>query len=183
MNGGVHKLKFDAELVRQAKMGNEESFTQLYDMAAPFLYKLAVYTLGNPQDAEDVVSETFIEAYKGIGKLRDEAAFKPWITKILSIRCKRKIGDYVKNKNVYDIDDFLGLTEDDSDLSAEAGDRAVVAHAMGLLSYEEREIVLLSVLQGYTVKEISKIIRMPQGTVSSKLYRALKKMRTYIEES
>lgn len=176
-------MKIDAELVKKAKAGEEGSFTQLYDMIAPFLYKLAVYTLGNPQDAEDAVSETFIEAYKGIGKLRDETAFKPWITKILSIRCKRKIGEYVKNKNVYDIDDFLGLTEDENDLSAEAGDRVVVAHAMALLNYEEREIVVLSVLQGYTVKEIAHIIKMPQGTVSSKLYRALKKMRTYIEES
>lgn len=176
-------MKIDAELVKKAKAGHEESFTQLYDMAAPFLYKLAVYTLGNSQDAEDAVSETFIEAYKGIGKLRDETAFKPWITKILSIRCKRKIGEYVKNKNVYDIDDFLGLTEDENDLSAEAGDRVVVAHAMALLSYEERGIVVLSVLQGYTVKEIAQIINLPQGTVSSKLYRALKKMRTYIEKS
>lgn len=176
-------MNLDAELVRRAKLGDDESFTKLYDTVAPLLYKQALYTLGNPQDAEDVVSETFIEAYKGIGKLRDDTAFKAWITRILSIRCKRKIGEYIQSRNVYDIDDFLGLTEDENDLSASSGDKLVVSQALELLSFEEREIVILSVLQGYTVKEISNITEMPQGTVSSKLYRALKKMRDYIEKN
>ncbi len=176
-------MNLDAELVRKAKMGDDESFTKLYDAVAPLLYKQALYTLGNPQDAEDVVSETFMEAYKGIANLRDDSAFKAWIMRILSIRCKRKIGEYIQSRNVYDIDDFLGLSEDENDLSASSSDKLMVSQALELLSYEEREIVILSVLQGYTVKEISNITEMPQGTVSSKLYRALKKMRDYIEKN
>ena len=174
-------MKIDAETVRLAREGDERSFSQLYDAVAPQLYKFALYTLGNPHDAEDVVSETFMEAYRGLPKLRDDAAFKPWITKILSIRCKRKIGDYVKNKNIYDIDDFINLTEDDSDLTGEASGKIMLSGAMAQLSYEERSIVILSVLQGYTTREIAQIMGSPHGTVSSKLYRSLKKMKKYLE--
>ncbi|MEG2039006.1 MAG: RNA polymerase sigma factor [Oscillospiraceae bacterium] len=176
-------MKIDVNIVKQAKQGNQQSFTELYDIVAPSLYKLALYTLGNQHDAEDVVSETFIEAYKGISKLRDEAAFKPWITRILTFRCKRKIGDYIKQRNVYDIDDFLNLTEDKNDLSISSSDKISVSSALNSISYEDRQIVLLSVLQGYTTKEISDIMSMPHGTVSSKLYRALKKMRQLLEET
>jgi RNA polymerase sigma-70 factor (ECF subfamily) len=47
----------------------------VYDAIAPELYKVALYTLGNQQDAEDAVSETFVEAFKGIKNLRDAASF------------------------------------------------------------------------------------------------------------
>lgn len=176
-------MKIDTDIVQKAKQGNSQSFTELYDAVAPSLFKLALYTLGNRQDAEDVVSETFIEAFKGIAKLRDEAAFKPWITRILSVRCKRKIGEYVKQRNVYDVDDFLNIIDDKTDISVSSEDKIAVGNALGTISHEDRQIVMLSALQGYTTKEIAKIMQMPHGTVSSKLYRALKKMRTVLEET
>ena len=85
----------DVEIVKAAKRGDPESFARVYDMIAPELYRVALYTLGNAQDAEDAVSETFVEAYKGIRNLRDESSFKRWMMTILSIRCKRRIGGYI----------------------------------------------------------------------------------------
>ena len=94
----------DIEMVKSAKAGNKESFARVYDMIAPELYKVALYTLGNQQDAEDAVSETFVEAYKGIANLRDESSFKRWMMTILSIRCKRRISGYIKERKNVDID-------------------------------------------------------------------------------
>ena len=59
--------------------------------------------------------------------------------------------------------------------------RTDLSKAMALLSEEERMIVELSVLEGYTAREIAGIMDSPQGTVSSKLFRAFKKMRKYLE--
>ena len=59
--------------------------------------------------------------------------------------------------------------------------RTDLVRAMQMLSDEERQIVVLSVLQGYTAREIAVIVNSPQGTVSSKLFRAFKKMRKYLE--
>ena len=140
-----------------------------------------MYTLGNNHDAEDVVSETFIEAYRGLAGLRDPQAFVPWIFRILSARCNRKIREYVRARGEVDIDQMLELPGEQSEFSEEVLQRTDLVRAMQMLSDEERQIVVLSVLQGYTAREIAIIVNSPQGTVSSKLFRAFKKMRKYLE--
>lgn len=102
----------DVAAVEKARRGDKDSFAEVYRQIADDLYRVALYSLGNSHDAQDVVSETFIEAYKGIANLRDENSFKPWIMRILSIRCKRKIGQYISGRNELDIDDFLDLSEE-----------------------------------------------------------------------
>lgn len=83
-------MDINLEYVSRAKQGDAQSFAMLYDQVAKDLYRVALYTLGNPQDAEDVVSETFLEAYKGLRNLRDDSKFKAWIMRILSIRANGK---------------------------------------------------------------------------------------------
>ena len=65
-------MKIDKALVLQAKAGDDSAFASLYETVWQDLYKSAFYILGNREDAMDVVSETFLEAYRGIRKLRDE---------------------------------------------------------------------------------------------------------------
>lgn len=170
----------DLALVSKAKQGDTESFTQLYEQVAPSLYRTALYTLGNSYDAEDVVSETFLEAFHGIGKLREEKAFSPWIFKILSARCKRKIKEYIQGRSQFDIDAMLDL-DDGKDMGEGVTTRADLMKALESLSMSERQVVVLAAVEGYTTKEVAKILGCPHGTVSSKLYRALKKMRAMIE--
>ncbi|MEG0541041.1 MAG: RNA polymerase sigma factor [Angelakisella sp.] len=164
------------EEIALAKSGDREAFGRLYEAVALDLYKVALYTLGNKEDAEDAVSETFIEAYKGIAKLRDEESFRPWIFKILSIRCKRKIGVYVKEKGNIDLEEYI-----EEGASGGENDRTEVGEALSKLTPEEREMVILSVLHGYTMREIAMIKDLPQGTVSSKLHRTLKKLKAMLE--
>lgn len=164
--------------VAKARDGDREAFGRLYDAAARDLYRAALYTLGSPQDAEDVVAETFLEAWKGIHTLREEGSFRQWIMRILSIRCKRRIGGYVKEKGNIDIEDYAG-----EGIPDDSAPRAEVREAMSRLTPEERQIVVLSVLEGYTMREIAEILSLPQGTVSSKLHRTLKKLRRMLEDS
>lgn len=166
----------DPQLVAKARNGDQAAFGAVYEAVAKDLYKMALYTLGNPQDAEDVVSETFLEAYKGIKGLRDENSFRPWMMRILSIRCKRKIGTYVQEKGNIDLDDYI-----EEGVSDTSGQRAEVLEALDRLAPQERQILLLSVLQGYTMREIAQLLELPQGTVSSKLHRTLKKLRGMME--
>ena len=174
-------MKIETELVRSARLGDKESFAQVYDQVAMDLYKVALYTLGNAHDAEDVVSETFIEAYRGLGALRDPQAFVPWIYRILSARCNRKIREYVRARNQTDIDQMLELPGEQNEFSETVLERTDLLHALGQLAAEEKQIVILSVIEGYTAKEIAAIVGSPQGTVSSKLFRAFKKMRKHLE--
>ena len=170
-------MVIDIEKIEASKKGDKEMFAQVYDAVAPDLYKVALYTLGNPHDAEDVVSDTFIDAYKGISQLRDPAKFKFWIMKILSAKCKRKIAEYIRRKSQVDIEDFAAGFGEQPDLGADMTQRAEIVHALGRLSESERMIINLAVVQGYTIRETASIMGAPQGTVSSKLHRALGKMR------
>ena len=101
----TQEMEISAQDVARAREGDREAFGRLYDGVARELYRVALYTLGNPQDAEDVVAETFLEAWKGIQGLREPERFRQWMLRILSIRCKRRVGRYVQEKGNIDIDD------------------------------------------------------------------------------
>ena len=163
--------------VAMAREGDRDAFGRLYNGVAADLYRMALYTLGNPQDAEDVVAETFLEAWKGIRGLRDAGSLRQWMMRILSVRCKRRIAGYIRERGSIDIDDYIEDAAPDT-----TGPRAEVRDAMARLAPEERQIVLLSVLQGYTMREIAEMLELPQGTVSSKLHRTFKKLRRMLED-
>lgn len=167
----------DTAVVRKAIEGDAHAFGELYECFATELYRVALYTLGNPQDAEDAVAETFLEAYKGIKNLSDESKVKNWFFTILSARCKRHIATYVKKKDEVDLDSLGELGKEPVADDLVSSGRLEIRDALGEISREERIIVSLSVLEGYTAKEIAGMMEMPQGTVSSKLYRAFKKLR------
>ncbi len=168
-------MVIDIQLIEAARLGDKDSFAQVYHTITPDLYKVAYYTLGNSHDAEDAVSEA-------VTRLRDANSFKPWIMKILSIRCKRKIAGYVKNKQVFDIEDFMTTLSDEGDVAEDVARQVTVMSAMARLNPQERQIVALSVLQGYTTREIAEIMATPQGTISSKLHRTLAKLRKMLEQ-
>ena len=172
----------DVATIKRARLGDKDSFAEVYQQIADDLYRVALYSLGNAHDAQDVVSETFIEAFKGIKNLRDDNSFKPWIMRILSIRCKRKIGQYITGRSEMDIDDFLDLSEEGESVEEHSTQKIALLNALETLTPQERQIVALAVVQGYTVRETAEILGAPQGTVSSKLHRTLKKLRSQLEK-
>lgn len=174
-------MEVSTQYVKLAREGDKQSFALLYDQVAKDLYRVALYTLGNAHDAEDVVSETFIEAYKGIKNLREDDKFRAWIMRILSIRCKRRIAKYIERKQEIDMEEFIETPEDVSPETADCSERLTVLAALDTLAQDERTIVVMSVLQGYTTREIGEILGVPHGTVSSKLYRTLMKLRKKLE--
>ena len=80
-------------------------------------------------------------------------------------------------KSGQDIDEFYDLPAPGAAVEELIEQRTAVGKAMQALSYEERLIVTLSVLEGYTIREIAQVLGHPQGTVSSKLHRTLAKLR------
>ena len=78
-------------LIKSAKKGDRHSFSVLYSHIYKDLYRYAFFTLRSSEDAEDCISEAVIDAYRTIGNLKSEEAFKTWFFKILSAKCKRKI--------------------------------------------------------------------------------------------
>lgn len=85
-------------LVKRAKRGDTAAFAELYGTIYKRLYQFALYTLGNTQDAEDVVSAAVMEAFENIGKLRKEDAFPPGCIVSWQICVNRKCGNTINGE-------------------------------------------------------------------------------------
>lgn len=151
----------------------QEIFVSLYTEIYQDMYRFALYTLKNKQDAEDVVGDTVADAYCEFSGLKNLDAFRGWIFKILSNKCRRKLKEYTRKT--------VELTDDLACQSCLA-EQMQVREAFASLSDEERLIVSMHVFAGYTGKEIARILHKKESTVRSRENRALKKMGQMLGE-
>lgn len=156
--------------VKKARRGDAAAFAGLYQQIYADLYRFALYTLKNKNDAEDVVSETVADAFASIGKLHQAEKFKGWIFRILYNKCKDKLREYTKKD--------VELPEDYREIPAEEKieDGAIIRELFFELGEEDRLIISMHLFVGYTSKEIAKILGLNENTVRSKESRALKRL-------
>ncbi len=139
------------------------------------LYYTALSALGTEADAKDAVSETVIKAYEHRHQIRERAKFDAWIFRILkneiyNIKRKQKCFIPVENIEV---------------LWEAAMTRYLPPELMSVIECLERkfrEVVILYYYESLSTKEISKFLKMPEGTVRSRLARARKQLRKLLEE-
>lgn len=158
---------------------SKEEFCRLYGMSKDKLYRFALYKLGDPSDAEDAVSDAVLKAWRDIDKLRDNDAFEAWIFSILRFTLINKISSYIRERERSEKIKAKELSQaaasfEPASLSTE------LTEALSILSDEERELVLLSVIGGFKGKEISDMTGLSAGTVRSKISRSLAKMREFL---
>jgi RNA polymerase sigma-70 factor (ECF subfamily) len=167
-------------LVKQAKLGDAHSFAMLYEMIYQDLYRTALYILKNPEDAENVVSDTVMDAYAGLGRLRDDSAFRGWIFRILDNKCNRILREYVKRREMetdVPLETVASTTGTFDYMMQNVEDKDLVRDAFSVLTEEEKRIVTLTVYGEYDSSEVAGIMGLNRNTVRSKYSRALAKMR------
>ncbi len=171
-------MKVDTDLVIKASNGDKDAFSDFYYYCYGDLYNYAFYYLRNADDASDVVSDTFVEIWKGIGKLRVPEAFAAWAFRILTIRCKKEISGRFKRYGEYNFEDFSDNFFASSDnMEENIVERVTLAAALSKLGEKDRMMVLLSAVYGYKQREIAKIIGKPRGTVGSRLHKIYSVLR------
>jgi RNA polymerase sigma-70 factor (ECF subfamily) len=136
--------------------------------------------LGNREDAEDAVQDAVILAFNNFSQLKNPDSFKSWLFTILSNRCKRKLRIIIRNRNIM-LDSDISMIAD-SDQTSELHGALDIYNEMEKLTYEEKLIINLSIHGGYKSQEISKIVEIPEGTVRSKLHRAIHKVKDQLRE-
>ncbi len=184
------QTEYTVSLVRQAKKGNQEAFMELYRMHYKEMYAYACYMLQHQQDAEDVVADTVMAAFEGIGRLKDVYRFRQWIFKILSNQCKRRRKAYsedakktIRNFRDEDSDDDVwNQVSDGRDMASDITDRQWVQAAFESLSEEEKYIVNSFLFGGYKGDEIARSLGIGASTLRSKYRRALLKMKERLME-
>ncbi len=165
-------------MVIRATGGDQAAFCTLYGAYKDKLYRYALYRLGNPEDAEDAVSDCVVSAYRQMDKLKKPEAFSSWLFRILYCACNALIKAQMQQRKMVDINDIEGVLRTDMQQTV---DKTELQQALDMLKEQEREIVLLSVISGLSSKEIAAITDLTPGAVRSKLSRSLKKMREFLE--
>ena len=158
-----------SEDVRLAGEGVTEAFSRLYSTVYEDLYHIALYSLRNTHDAADAVSDTVLDAFRSIKKLRSPEKFRSWIMTILAAKIKRKQRTYFEPAD--NIEDVPQLSDSFSYDSVE------LREAVGKLDDESKLLLSMSVLGGYTSDEISALCGIKSATVRSKLSRIKQKLR------
>ena len=169
------------QCVKKARDGDANAFAELYSLVYKELYHIALVNLKNQHDASDVVSDTVLEAYSSIKKLKDEKAFKAWIIKILTVKIKRKQKEYIKKRDYQqDLDDLESVEQEKAEEINYGG--LEIMEEFRRLNEDERLVLSLSVVSGYTSEEIAKATGLSANTVRSKAARAKIKLRKMLGE-
>jgi RNA polymerase sigma-70 factor (ECF subfamily) len=180
----------DAAAIALARDGDSDAFRALVERHSRAVYRLAHRMTGTPQDAEDVVQETFLKAYRQIGRFESRSNFGTWLHRIAvncSIDLIRARPHREASHDAADLDQFGSEDRGDATqvsperlmLSAEVQDR--VTHAMASLSRMERAAFVLRHFEGQSIEEISRALGLKTNATKHSIFRAVKKMRVALE--
>lgn len=151
---------------------NKQEFTRRVLAVENRLYRISCGMLKNPQDRMDAVQEAVTKAWANVDRLRREEYFETWLTRILINECHN-----IQNarKNIVPLDSL-------SEQGAYEGNNKPLRDAILALDMQLRLPVLLYYMEGYKLREIAQILRIPEGTVKTRLTRAKKKLKSLLEE-
>lgn len=163
-------------LIEQAKGGDSHAFSLLYSIYAEELYRFALYMTANDYEAEDAVQDAVVSAWQNLHKLKENEKFKVWIFKILANKCKTLMKKKSKNINSLPIDEYDFLC-DEEDFTVTAELKA----ALKSLTPPDGQIIVMSVIGGFTSDEIAAVFGMNSSTVRSRQRRGLEKLREILK--
>jgi RNA polymerase sigma-70 factor (ECF subfamily) len=181
----------DAAAVALARDGDSEAFHALVDRHSRAVYRLAYRMTGSPQDAEDVVQETFLRAYKQLGRFESRANFGTWLHRI-AVNCSI---DLIRSRphreaahDAPDLEQF-GAAAESHDMVATSPERLMlstevqerISSAMSGLSAMERAAFALRHFEGRSIEEISQSLGLKTNATKHSIFRAVKKMRAALE--
>ena len=189
----------DLELVRSAGGGDDEAFHALIDRHAPMLFRVAQSLTRNRQDAEDLLQETFVGAYRGLKNFAGRSSVKTWLVQILTRQAAKAWHRSRHHRNARSIDPS---GEDDGNsgatrFSGSGMDRAMsspsqtaaidrrldVMAVLKTISAPHREVLVLREIRGLSYEEIAQVLEVPRGTVESRLSRARAEFREKLTRS
>lgn len=172
----------DERLLNRIAAGDEEAFRQLYQNTDKTMYSFILSILKNPQDAEEVLQETFLKVWTSAGSYQSQGKPLAWMFTIARNLCYMKFRDQ-KHQSDMGLDDISEKETGEVCLPIEqAADKMVLQAALDILKEEERQIVLLHVTAGLKHREIAANMGMPLATVLSKYNRAMKKLENHLRE-
>lgn len=152
---------------------NKQEFTQHVLEAENSMYRVAKSITVNEADCEDSVQQSILTAYDKLNSLRDEKYFKTWLIRILINECyriRRRKGSIVS------FEDYM------SDVPVESNVDSELREAVFNLPQKIRTVIVLYYIEGYNIDETAYMLRIPQGTVKSRLHKGRKLLKDMLND-
>lgn len=161
-------------LVEKCKTGHSGSQYQLYALYVDAMYNIGMRMLGNKEDAEDIVQESFVAAFKNLAGFKYESTFGSWLKRIVI----NKSINYLKAKRipVVPMEDHEFHLHDEPTETVEAIDIKKVKVGIEKLPLGYKQILSLYLIEGYDHNEIGEILEVSTSTSKSQYHRAKKKL-------
>ena len=147
----------------------KERFTELVLESENTLYRVSMSMLQNESDCEDAVQTAILTAYEKLGTLKQEQYFKTWLVRILINVCNKQLRSAAKTTELHDTD----ISSDSAEASTE------IRMAIESLPVNIRQVVVLYYIEQFAIKEIKQILKIPEGTVKSRLSKGRELMKNY----
>jgi len=168
------------ELLEHAKQGDHKAFQRLVECFEEPIAMIVKGILGDCAEAEDVGQEVFIRFYQYMHQFKGNSTLKTYLTRIA---INLSLNEIKKRKPTFDINN-KEISETSMTIETKCSnfeEKEQIDKALQQLSYEHRSIVVLRLMQGYSVKETAKMLEIPEGTVLSRLSRAQEKLRQILK--
>lgn len=165
----------DRELLLRARAGEVEAFESIVLAKGEPMFRTALAILGSEADARDATQETFINAWRGIARLRNIDRFDAWLGRTLINQCRTVLRRRGRVREIAPVDGSTDASAADSSREFD--------EAFARLSVDQRALLVLHHLHGYDVTEIGAWLGIPTGTVKWRLHRARKSLRAELERA
>jgi len=176
----------DLEYVIACQKGDTEAFSVLVERHSKKMLNIVFRMLGDYDEACDVAQEAFLAAFRSIGKFKAEAKFSTWLYRIMVNYTKNRLKQRqnLSRRESASLDDVADVPDDCRTCLAVSNEghpgeilerrelEAQVQECISALEGEQREVVVMRDIQGFSYEEIRDILQIPDGTVKSRLSRA-----------
>ena len=159
---------------------NNERFWKLLEPEHAAAQRFCRRLAGNDDDGNDLYQDSLLAALQQIDRLRDTGAFKGWLYRILINRYRNRVRQF-RRRPTEAFDDTV-MTDHAHDPSGELTARRWLERAFGALKPDEKALVILFELEGWTVSDLATNLGKPEGTIKARLARARRKMRREVEK-
>lgn len=170
-----------AVLINSCKEGQRSAQYEIYKLYSKAMYNISMRILNHEEEAEDVLQESFLDAFSRIKDFRQESTFGLWLKQIVVNKSinylrKRKV-EFISTEDIDVVDDSTTINDDDTEYKVEQIRKAILELPDGY-----RVVLSLYLLEGYDHEEISHILKISENTSRTQLLRAKIKLKNILHK-
>jgi RNA polymerase sigma-70 factor (ECF subfamily) len=173
----------ESELIEKIKKGNTAAFGEFVSMYENTIANVVIGMLGNSPEAEDVAQDVFIKFFYNVHNFREESRVKTYLTRIAINLSLNELKKRNLQKERMEFREDLKAYEGKSFQNPDSFDlKEIIEAELQKLEKGQRAVFVLRMIEGFSTKETAKILKIPQGTVLSRLHRTMDILKERLKE-